>query len=284
MAHFALCTLISILIFCTAPSSRAQEPLRNAPQQTTPVQKYLLYAPQPVTTKQVSSVPEGILVQEINVKKGDTLYDISRKFSGHGTYFPQILLFNSIQNPNLIYPGNKLKVPLSKHVSIDEGADSKLVDKPGKAKPAGAKKARPDMKSVTPARQSNVAPPASSQNTEISLSELRAPETTTRSKSPHRKKSASPSRKRSLPESSAVTEISAPLPAPYTRQAPQSRTVVDTASGQKLFEAAVKAFRIDDCTTALELLDRYLVSNSDSPLAADANLYKAECYLKLSVQ
>ncbi len=53
---------------------------------------------------------------------------------------------------------------------------------------------------------------------------------------------------------------------------------------QKLFETAVKAYRQDDCRTALELLDRYLADNSGSPLAADATLYKAECYLKLSVQ
>ncbi len=53
---------------------------------------------------------------------------------------------------------------------------------------------------------------------------------------------------------------------------------------QKLFETAVKAYRQDDCRTALELLDRYLADNSGSPLAADATLYKAECYLKLSAQ
>ena len=58
----------------------------------------------------------------------------------------------------------------------------------------------------------------------------------------------------------------------------------DAASGHKLFEAAVKAYRQDDCRTALELLDRYLTDNSGSPLAADAQLYKAECYLKLSAQ
>jgi len=57
-----------------------------------------------------------------------------------------------------------------------------------------------------------------------------------------------------------------------------------TDAGQKLFEAAVKAYRQDNCRTALELLDRYLADNSDSLLAADANLYKAECYMKLSAQ
>jgi len=53
---------------------------------------------------------------------------------------------------------------------------------------------------------------------------------------------------------------------------------------QKLFETAVKAYRQDDCRTALELLDRYLADNSGAPLATGATLYKAACYLKLSVQ
>jgi TolA-binding protein len=58
----------------------------------------------------------------------------------------------------------------------------------------------------------------------------------------------------------------------------------DSASGQKLFERAVKAYRQDDYRTALELFDKYLAENQASPLAADASLYKAECYLKMSVQ
>ena len=287
MTHFSLCTIVTMLIFCSVPSSWAQESLRSASQPAPSAQKYLLYAPQPVAAGQVSPGQEGIIVQEIDVRKGDTLYEISRKFSGRGMYFPQILLFNAIHNPDLIYPGSKLKVPLTKHVRIDEGAEAKLVDKPDKAKAKGTKKARPEMKSVTPARQSHVAPPASSQNTEISLSDLRAPEAAKSmksSKSNDRKKSALPARKKIVPESesTSVTKISAPLPASYTRQAPTPATV--DVSGQKLFEAAVKAYRVDDCRTALELLDHYLADNSGSPLAADANLYKAECYLKLSTQ
>lgn len=58
----------------------------------------------------------------------------------------------------------------------------------------------------------------------------------------------------------------------------------ESVADQKLFESAVKAYRQDDYRTALELFDRYLANNSGSPLAADAGLYKAECYLKLSVQ
>jgi len=234
MTHYALCTIVTILIFCAAPSSWGQE--------------YLLYAPQPVATKNMPPSQEGIIVQEIDVKKGDTLYKISRKFSGNGMYFPQILLFNSIHNPNLIYPGNKLKVPITK--------------------------------------RSNVALPALPHNPEISLTELRAPETAKsviKNKTRHKKKPETPTGKITARELPAVTTLSAPVPASYIRQTPPSRTA-GSVSGQKLFEAAVNAYRIDDCRNALELLDRYLANNSDSPLAADANLYKADCYLKLSAQ
>jgi LysM repeat protein len=239
-----------------------------------------------VATKQTSPSQEGIIVQEIDVKKGDTLYDISRKFSGHGMYFPQILLFNSLQNPNLIYPGHKLKVPITEHASTDEGSESKPSGRPDKAKAAGDKKSHPKKRYVTAAPLANATPPAPLQSGEISLSELRAPGTANSSKIIHRKKTALPARNKTAPESSTVTKLSAPLPASYTRTlAPQPQyPIADAISGQKLFEAAVKAYRVDDCRTALELLDRYLADNSGSPLAADANLYKAECYLKLSAQ
>ncbi|MFZ4855928.1 MAG: LysM peptidoglycan-binding domain-containing protein [Desulfuromonadaceae bacterium] len=241
-----------------------------------------------MATMQKSPSQDGIIVQEIDVQKGDTLYDISRKFSGRGMYFPQILLFNTIHNPNLIYPGSKLKVPITQHVGNDEHAGPKPADKSDKPKAAGAKKAPPEIKSATPSRQSNAVPPVSHQNTEISLSELRSSETTKSvkiSKSGHKKKPALPARKKTVPESepSAGPRLSAPLPASYKYQASPPSTV-DATTGQKLFEAAVKAYRVDDCRTALELLDRYLADNSGSALAADANLYKAECYLKLSAQ
>jgi TolA-binding protein len=91
-----------------------------------------------------------------------------------------------------------------------------------------------------------------------------------------------PKRQTALQANKNVTTPN-PLPAAHERStevAPETNAV----AGQKLFEAATKAYRKDDCRTALELFDRYLADNSNSPLAADANLYKAECYLKLSAQ
>lgn len=45
------------------------------------------------------------------IKRGDTLWAICRKFYGKPTYYPQLAKYNKIKNPNLIYPGNKLKIP-----------------------------------------------------------------------------------------------------------------------------------------------------------------------------
>ena len=41
------------------------------------------------------------------VKRGDTLWGISRKF---GVSLAQIIMLNRISNPNLIYPGNVLRI------------------------------------------------------------------------------------------------------------------------------------------------------------------------------
>ena len=51
-----------------------------------------------------------------------------------------------------------------------------------------------------------------------------------------------------------------------------------------LYDRAFAAYRRGDCKTALELFDRYLAEQPASSQAADASLYKADCYLKLSGQ
>jgi len=74
---------------------------------------YLLYLPKPVAAIEAPLSEEGVLVKKIMILKGDTLSAISRRFSGKGSYFPQILLFNNISNPNRIYAGRNLFVPVA---------------------------------------------------------------------------------------------------------------------------------------------------------------------------
>lgn len=226
-------------------------------------QQYLLYTPQPVTSDERPSSPDGIFVQEIEIKKGDTLSALSRKFSGRGMYYPQILLFNSIKNPDLIYAGDTLRVPVSQNIAHDSDR--------GDVKPSGKVRAPVNKKSQRKSKTQLSS--VSSSSTELSLSDLKTGRTGKGTAGKSGKKIAVTAKKPPLDEASATTPDS-------TNHVP----AVNADSAQKLFEAAVKAYRLDDCRTALDLLDRYLVDNSNSPLAADANLYKAECYLKLSAQ
>ena len=233
-------------------------------------QQYLLYTPQPVTSGQKTSSQEGVLVQEIVIQKGDTLYGLSSKFSGRGMYFSQILLFNSIKNPNLIYTGNTLRVPVSQ-----KGApDSKL----SATKPYGASH-KPKAEAQPAARRTAGSSPVSAPSTELSLSDLKTVEKSKSGTSRPNRKTPVRAPKIQAFESPAVTPPLSQLPTAHA-----SAPAAEATTGQKLFEAAAKAYRQDDCRTALELLDRYLADNSGSLLAADANLYKADCYLKLSAQ
>ncbi|QOX77804.1 LysM peptidoglycan-binding domain-containing protein [Trichlorobacter lovleyi] len=70
-----------------------------------------LYAPRPVDGAEPG---EGVLVREVTVKKGDTLSHLSKRYAGHGYYYPQILLFNEIRNPHRIQVGQVVRVPLSR--------------------------------------------------------------------------------------------------------------------------------------------------------------------------
>lgn len=238
MTPLARHTTIIALLFCLAPPAWGQ--------------KYLLYTPQPAPSGQTAPAQEGILVQEIEIQKGDTLFDLSRKFSGLGMYFPQILLFNSIKNPNLIYAGKTLKVPVTQNAAGDSGrAGAKSANEV--SRPHVGEKKRPSKAETRPAARQSAAPaPVSSPSTEISLSDLKAEDKGKTKAAKSKKKAVAPAAK--------------------------------AAAGRELFDAAVKAYQKDDCRAALDLFDRFLAGNSGSPLAADASLYKAECYLKLSAQ
>lgn len=250
-------------------------------------QQYLLYVPQHVDSSQKKAPShDGILVREIEIKKGDTLYDISRTSSGHGMYYPQILLFNSIKNPNLIYSGATLKVPVTQK---NEGQTSERITTPATAlshKPVATETKKAPLKTEEQpyVRKSAGASPVSHPDAELSLKDLKRSEAKkTRTHHVGKKKTGHPKRSASH-EAPHVKAPAAAQAAVHTKTVAAAPATSSHVAGQKLFESAVKAYRQDDCRTALELLDRYLAEYSGSPLAADANLYKADCYLKLSTQ
>ncbi|MCE1225328.1 MAG: LysM peptidoglycan-binding domain-containing protein [Geobacteraceae bacterium] len=92
-----------------------------------------LYAPKPFEGEVVG---DGVLVQEVTVKKGDNLSRISKKYSGRDYYYPQILLFNDIKRPHWIQIGQVLRVPVSRKAAAKLGQQA-----------AGEK--RPEQKSLT---------------------------------------------------------------------------------------------------------------------------------------
>lgn len=106
--------------------------------------EYLLFSPGPLEGELL--VPQrgkGVLVRRITIKPGDTLSHISQVFSGRSSYFPQILLFNDIRNPDLILAGRELIVPVSKQNALSKSSSSEKIvlppvkkDSPAKPKPA----------------------------------------------------------------------------------------------------------------------------------------------------
>ncbi len=100
---------------------------------------YLLYAPRPVESSQPPADPgEGVLVQAIIIRQGETLKTISKRYSGRSSYFPQILLFNRIANPDLIHTGDRLLVPLGKGTVAAREEHGKAAAKPKQKKLATA--------------------------------------------------------------------------------------------------------------------------------------------------
>ena len=65
--------------------------------------------------KTVSSAParsgSPSVPQEYVVQKGDSLWAIAARFLGSGSRYGEIAALNGISNANLIYPGQKLRIP-----------------------------------------------------------------------------------------------------------------------------------------------------------------------------
>ena len=239
-------------------------------------QQYFLYSPNAVDKGHKLEKKDGVLVQEMHVQRGDTLYDISRKFSGHGTYYPQILLFNKLNNPDRIYPGNVIRVPVNQLAKADTG-DHARGAKQTVASSAVETVSPPSRKGPRVKHDSGGAAPL-----ELSTKDLRKSDSG-RLKKQTRKKTAS--------KKTAQREKRSVAPVPVVRAVPvrivQTQTPpakVSASSSQKVFEQAVKAYRQENYRSALELFDRFLAENPSSPLAPDASFYKAECYLKQSSQ
>jgi LysM repeat protein len=250
-------------------------------------QQYFLYSPKPVTPEETKQPRDNsILVREVAVQKGDTLYRISHRFSGRGWYYPQILLFNDIKNPNLIHAGDTLKVPVTKGRSVDEEAAAPKHRKKAVGRKQKAARKQQTVSAAPALKQPVETKPSTGQLSELSLSEL---------KPAKKKRSAAQSRTSDVRKTSGREqrkEVSSASGKPVAADEAKTRAIPrqqgerpangTSAAAQRLFEQAIKAYRQDDCRAALDLFDHFLVTYPTLPQAADASLYKAECYMKLS--
>jgi LysM repeat protein len=171
---------------------------------------YYLYKPEKVQTQKIPTPGEGVLTKTITIHRGDTLSKLSRKFSGRSAFFPQILLFNRINNPDLIYTGAQLRVPLSRPVAMSGEAEEENYREAETKKPSVRKHLKKHGKLTTPA-------PASNDRAEL-----------------------------------------------------------------RLYKRGVSAFAAGHYHKALNIFNEFLATYPNSPDAAEAALYQAECYMKLS--
>lgn len=170
-------------------------------------EEMLLYTPKPATSEQAPASPkEGVLVRTVTVQRGDTLGRISKKHIGVADYFPQMLVFNSIKNPDLIHPGDRLLVP----VRPERTAKTKKSHASGRHHPAAPKQAK---------------------------------------------------------KAAAAAPV-APQPV--------------KAGERELFQRAQRSYLEHDYREALAGFNSFLHKFPHSTFAADASLYRADCFLHLS--
>ncbi len=109
----------------------------------------LIYRPETVTGQLPTTPDEGIAVKVVTIKRGDSLSKLSRRFTGKGYYFPQILLFNRIADPNLIFTGEIIRVPiphnlLARHAAPPVGPETLRQEAP-ESSSAAATATRPTL-------------------------------------------------------------------------------------------------------------------------------------------
>ena len=67
-----------------------------------------------VSVDQLQAPPQTGKVEYYVIQKGDTLSAIAKKFLGNASAYPKIFEANRevIKDPDLIYPGQKIRIPL----------------------------------------------------------------------------------------------------------------------------------------------------------------------------
>lgn len=248
-----------------------------------PGEEFLLYAPKPAENAAVPASPEeGILVRNVTIKGGDSLSKISREYSGHGSWYPQLLLFNKIKDPNLIYSGDTILVPISAERGVPEksAAPRKAAKAAKSAKSAKGHKTAKAGKAATSAAATKSAKPAKvvkpakvgkvGKVGKVQDEKRTEPKTVV---SP-----AAPSVKASKSERVAK-------PAKVESAKPATSTAQVTMAGElESFRQAKDAYLAGQYQKALDLFADFVRRFPNSSSVPEAELYRADSLLHLAGQ
>jgi len=118
----------------------------------------------PATT--LKPAPQDIKVlSRMTIRKGDSLWRISRRTLGRGAYYPQLLAVNPIENPDRIYEGRSLLMPagtLAEHPELAARLAGKtatvVFPAPAASSPARATAASPALMESSTSRKAKAMP------------------------------------------------------------------------------------------------------------------------------
>jgi LysM repeat protein len=202
-----------------------------------------------VKTDQIQ-VKDGMSFREVTVAPGDTLSSIAVRYRKEGASYAEILRVNKITDPERIKAGDVVKVVLNR----------KWQNRPKKAQ-----QEVPAAPSLPAASNGAVGKTLPREPRLLNISTVRM-----------------------TPAGSAGAAPAAPVPNPAAGPAAnhglgeQQPAASASDSGQKMYEQAIKSYRLGDFKTAIRLFGELLAEHPDSSLSADASLFIADCYLKLS--
>jgi len=239
-------------------------------------EEFYLYTPKPAGAEQLPAGPEeGVLVRSITIKRGDTLSGISKKYLGKGTWYPELLVFNSIKNPDLIYTGRTLRVPVPPEKAA-EAAKEAAEEKP--AKPVKAQHGKRAKKQAAPVE---TAQPETSTRPETPASETNAPEAV-----PEVAQPTSAAKAKAAGKAQPKAPAKAARPKAAAKKAAETEKQVSRTAPEELesYRQAKQAYLTGEYQKAMELFSDFLQKYPNSTSSADAALYRADSMMHLSGQ
>ncbi|GFO61350.1 peptidoglycan-binding protein LysM [Geomonas silvestris] len=243
-------------------------------------EEFLLYTPKPAGAERLPAGPdEGVLVRSITIKRGDTLSGLSKMYLGKGTWYPELLVFNRIKNPDLIYTGRTLRVPVppEKGVEAAKEAGEERPAKPVKAKHGkrGAKKQAAPAKKAQPEKAAQPEQTAPATKAPEAVPEVTQPKTAAKMKAQPAVKVQPKTQAKQGRTKAATKKPVEPAEKQVTRTAPEEL---------ESYRKAKQAYLTGEYQKAMELFSDFLQKYPNSTSSADAALYRADSMMHLSDQ